>query len=483
MLTIDWAPNPKDSMPLYRQIIEYIKNKITLGEWPVHSKLPPQRRLAHILQVNRSTLTIALDELIADGLLATRAGSGTWVANNTWSILASTPTVNWNSYLDKGLYLPNLQIIQEINQAEFKPNMIRLGTGELSPEFYPKDMMRSVLRNLTERISSLGYEEPKGLFFLRQQICLYLRSFGINTSTSSIMIVSGALQALQLICSSLLPKDSTILLEKPSYLFSLKLFQSMNMQFSGIPLDNQGIELDPILFHKQHKNANLLYTIPCFHNPTGIVMTKQRRKDLIQLCQQEQLPVIEDDVYRELWLDSPPPLPLKALERDGLVLYIGSLSKSLSPGLRIGWIVGPEPVIERLADMKMQNDYGSSSLSQWAAAEWFASGMYQYHLEEVRKELRIRRETAYKSLETHFTDIATWQIPTGGFYIWLTLTHPLSMQKLFNLALNEGLLIHPGNIYDYLSNRHLRLSYSYASLAEIKEGLYRLSLIIKNIKM
>ncbi len=481
MLTIDWAPNPKDSMPLYQQITEYIKNKITLGEWPIHSKLPPQRKLAHIFQVNRSTLNNALDELIAEGLLETRVGSGTWVANNTWSVLASSPTVNWNSYLDKGLYLPNLQIIQEINQAEFKSNIIRLGTGELSPEFFPKDMMSAILRKLPERIHSLGYEEPKGLLFLRQQIRLYLRSLGIDTSASSIMIVSGALQALQLICSSLLPNDSTILLEKPSYLFSLKLFQSMNMHFSGIPLDQEGIELAPIAFQKQHKNANLLYTIPCFHNPTGIVMTKQRRRDLIHLCQQEQLPIIEDDVYRELWLDSPPPKPLKALEREGFVLYIGSLSKSLSPGLRIGWIVGPEPVIERLADVKMQNDYGSSSLSQWAAAEWFSSGLYQQHLNEVRKALRIRRDAACNILQTYFTDIATWQIPTGGFYIWLSLARPLSMQKLFNLSLNEGLLIHPGSIYDYLSNRHLRLSYSYASLSEMKDGLYRLSVIIRTL--
>jgi GntR family transcriptional regulator of abcA and norABC len=483
VLTIDWMPNNKDSLPLYRQIVAYIKNKITLGEWPIHSKLPPQRKLAAIFQVNRSTLTCALDELIADGLLESKTGSGTWVANNTWSVLASPSPVNWNSYLDKGIYLPNLHTIQEINQAEFKPNMIRLGTGELSPEFFPQAMMRSILKTLSKQITSLGYEEPKGLVFLRQQIRLYLRSFGIDTSTSSIMIVSGALQALQLICSSLLPKGSTILLEKPSYLFSLKLFQSMNMQFAGLPLDEEGIELAPIVFHKQNKNVNLLYTIPCFHNPTGILMTEQRRKDLINLCQQEQLPIIEDDVYRELWLDSPPSMPLKALESEGLVLYIGSLSKSLSPGLRIGWIVGPEPVIERLADIKMQNDYGSSSLSQWTAAEWFASGQYQKHLEEVRKSLRTRREIACRILQAHFSDIATWRIPTGGFYIWLTLTHPISMQKLFKAALIDGLLIHPGNIYDYLSNRHLRLSYSYASISDMEEGLYRLSVIIKNLNL
>ena len=481
MLSIDWMPNPKDAMPLYQQIKEYIKNKIAAGEWPINSKLPPQRTLAHIFQVNRSTLTIALDELIADGLLESKLGSGTWVANNTWSLLTSTLPVNWTSYLNRGIYLPNLHTVQEINHLEFNPKIIRLGTGELSPDIFPKAMMDSILRKLPNRIHSLGYEEPRGLPFLRQQISTYLSSFGINASPSSIMIVSGALQALQLICTSLLPKDSTILLESPSYLFSLKLFQSMNMNFCSIPLDEEGIEIAPISFHKKHKNTNLLYTIPCFHNPTGIIMTEKRRKSIIDLCQKEQLPVIEDDVYRELWLDTPPPTPLKALEKEGLVLYLGSLSKSLSPGLRIGWIVGPEPVIERLADIKMQNDYGSSSLSQWAAAEWFASGLYQIHLEEVRTQLRIRREVACNTLETHFSDIATWQIPKGGFYIWLILSQAISMQKLFKTALDNGLLIHPGHIYDPLSNRHLRLSYSYASLPEMENGLFRLSTLIRSL--
>ncbi|WP_378955688.1 PLP-dependent aminotransferase family protein [Pelosinus sp. sgz500959] len=481
MLSIDWRPNPKDSVPLYQQIFAYMKNKIASGEWPINSKLPPQRTLARLLGVNRSTLTIALDDLIADGLLESKIGSSTWVANNTWSLLASTPTTNWTSYLNKGLHLPNLQTIQEINHLEFNPKFIRLGTGELSPEIFPKGMMDSILERLPSRINSLSYEEPRGLPFLREQISIYLSSFGINVSPSSILIVSGALQALQLICASLLPKDSTILLERPSYLFSLKLFQSMNMDFCGIPLDEEGIELAPISFYKKQKNVNLLYTIPCFQNPTGITMTEKRRKDMINLCQKEQLPIIEDDVYRELWLDEPPPMPLKALEKEGLVLYLGSLSKSLSPGLRIGWIVGPEPVIERLADIKMQNDYGSSSLSQWAAAEWFSSGLYQKHLEDVRIQLRSRRATACKSLESYFSDIATWQIPTGGFYIWLVLNQAISMQKLFKEALENGLIIHPGNLYDTLANRHLRLSYSYATLAELESGLFRLSILIRNL--
>ena len=481
MLSIDWTPNKKASMPLYEQITTYIKRKIAIGEWSVNSKLPPQRLLARLFQVNRSTLITALDELIANGILESKRGSGTWVANNTWSLLTSKEPINWNTYVDGGTLFPNFDTVQEINRSEFNPNFIRLGTGELSPEMFPTDMMRVILSKLPNQIKSLGYEEPKGLLSLRQQISSYVMSFGIQASPASIMIVSGALQALQLICLGLLPKGSTILLEKPSYLFSLKSFQSMNINFSGIPLDNEGILLPPIAYQKKHTNASLLYTNPCFHNPTGILMTNKRRNDLINLCHEAQLPIIEDDVYRELWIDSPPPPPLKALEKSGLVTYIGSLSKSLSPGLRIGWIIGPEPVIERLADLKMQNDYGSSSLSQWAAAEWFVSGLYQRHLNQTRNQLKIRRDATCRLLDIYFSDIATWNIPQGGFYIWLKLDQPVSMQQLFKTAWNHNLLINPGNIYDYLSNQHLRISYAYASLPDLKDGLCRLSILIKSL--
>lgn len=481
MVTVDWLPNKSAPIPLYQQIIAYIRSKICTGDWPVNSKLPPQRDLARLFQVNRSTLATALDELIADGLLQSRIGSGIWVANNTWSVLTAAARVNWNSYVESGICLPNFPVIQEINRSEFNPAIIRLGTGELSPDLFPAAMMKSILGKLPDRIQSLGYEEPKGLLFLRQQLAVYLKSLGIHASPASIMIVSGALQALQLIFFGLLPKGATVLLEKPSYLFSLKLFQSMNMHFCGLPLDTEGLQPAPVAYQKQRGSASLLYTIPCFHNPTGTVMTEQRRKDILTLCRKEQLPILEDDVYRELWLDAPPPLPLKAHDRDGLVLYIGSFSKSLSPGLRIGWVAGPEPVIDRLADIKMQNDYGSSSLSQWAAAEWLASGFYQQHLEEVREQLRLRRAAALKALEDYFTDTATWQIPQGGFYIWLTLKQPVSLQKLFKRALEKGLLVNPGHVYDYLSNRHLRVSYSYAALSEIDEGLSRLAGIVREL--
>jgi GntR family transcriptional regulator, regulator for abcA and norABC len=481
MFSIDWKPNKSSPVPLHKQITEFMKEKISNGEWTIGYKLPPQRTLAKALEVNRSTVVTAYDELTAEGLIEGKTGSGTRVVNNTWNLLATAPPPDWSSYVNSGIHEPNLPTIQEINQAEFIPNIIRLGTGELSPDLMPGASMKQVFENLSTREISYGYEEPKGLLQLREQISSYLKTIGIQASPTSILIVSGALQALQLISVGLLHKGSTVLTEKPSYLNSLHVFQSANMELVGIPMDKEGIKANHIPQYKKQHKAALLYTIPSFHNPTGTLMTAERRDQLLNICQQEQLPLIEDDVYRELWFDEKPPKPLKAFDKSGLDLYLGSLSKTLSPGLRIGWIVGPEPVIEHLADIKMQTDYGSSSLSQWAAVEWFSSGFYDQHLNEIRKQLKIRRDFTLNTLNKYFSNIATWEKPSGGFYVWVRLLPSISIKKLFEMALAEGILLNPGNVYDNQADQYLRISYSFASLSNLEDGLSRLSIIIRRL--
>ncbi len=481
MFTTNWKPNKSSPVPLHKQITDFIKGKISNGEWTIGYRLPPQRTFAKELGVNRSTVVTAYDELIAEGLIEGKSGSGTRVINNTWNLLATNAPPDWNSYVKVGTHKPNLPTIQEINQAEFIPNIIRLGTGELSPDLIPSQTMKRILHQLSAKNISFGYEEPRGLLPLREQIANHLKTIGISTSPSSILIVSGALQALQLISIGLLHKGSTVLTEKPSYLHSLNVFQSAGMRLTGIPLDQEGLKANLIQQYKNQQKAALLYTIPSFHNPTGTLMSLERRKQILDTCQQEQLPLIEDDVYRELWIDEPSPKPIKAFDKQGLVLYLGSLSKSLSPGLRIGWMVGPESVVEHLADIKMQTDYGSSSLSQWAAVEWFSSGLYTKHLNEVREQLKIRRDFTLDTLDNYFSDIAVWEKPTGGFYIWLRLLPPISMRTLFELALSEGILLNPGNVYDSQAEQYLRISYSYASLPKIHDSLKRLSEIVKAI--
>jgi GntR family transcriptional regulator of abcA and norABC len=190
---------------------------------------------------------------------------------------------------------------------------------------------------------------------------------------------------------------------------------------------------------------------------------------------------VEDDIYRELWLDEMPPPPLKAMDKNGQVLYMGSLSKTLSPGLRIGWVAAPEPVIDRLADLKMQTDYGSSSLSQRVAEKWLSTGLYQKHMERVREQLRIRRNTALNTLDAHLSGLAEWNSPEGGFFIWLKVPSSIPIRSLYRQAILRKLLINPGSIYSDGPNHFIRISYAYASLGELQEGIFILGEEIRKL--
>ncbi|WP_410982725.1 PLP-dependent aminotransferase family protein [Bacillus cereus] len=472
----------KKQSPKYQQIMEYMKEKITNGEWPIGSKIPSQRKLAQIFDVNRSTVITALEELTADGLIQGKMGMGTIVVNNTWSLLAIDPPPNWDDYVKAGLHKPSKLMVQEINEAESNKKFIHLSKGELASDIFPLEAMQLVMQEVSKNLTVFGYEEPKGFLPLREAIRNYVKSFGIHVSPSSILIVSGALQALQLISIGLLHKGSTVLLEQPSYLYSLHVFQSAGMHLSGVSIDHQGIlPSDLSRRNKYTGEKTILYSIPSFHNPTGTLMSENRRKELIKVCEKEQLPIIEDDIYRELWIDESPPLPLKAMDKHGHVLHIGSLSKTLSPGLRIGWIIGPEPVIERLSDIKMQTDYGSSSLSQRVAAEWLSSGLYQEHVESVRAQLKVRRKAMIQALNMYCKNIAEWNVPSGGFFIWLKIKPKIPMRKLYSKALSKGILLNPGRIYEEESDQHIRLSYGFASVEDLTKGIYQLIEIVREL--
>ncbi|WP_276730138.1 PLP-dependent aminotransferase family protein [Bacillus sp. (in: firmicutes)] len=471
MTMSQWQPSRNSDIPLHRQIEQYMKNKILHGEWAVGTKIPSQRTLADMFQVNRSTVTAAIDELTSQGLLEGRSGGGTKVVNSTWSVLAAEPPLDWSNYVRSGIHHPNSSIIQDINQNEPRADIIRLGTGELSPGLLPADTMSRMFQKINPQALSLGYEQPKGNRQLREAVAEYLKGKQIHVSPSAILIVSGALQALQLISIGLLKRGSVILTEKPSYLQSLHVFQSSGMRLRGLPMDEEGIKAGLISSYRKQYGGQLLYTIPSFHNPTATVMSEQRRKEIIILSKKEQLPIIEDDAYGDLWLEEKPPQPLKAMDQNGNILYLGTFSKTVSPGLRIGWLAGPEPVIERLADIKMQTDYGSSGLSQWAAAEWLSRGYYEEHLSRIRRVLKQRRDAAIHFLKRYAGDIATWRIPAGGFYIWVTFHNTLPVSRFFHELLKQQVLVNPGSIYDGENRNSIRLSYSYASLADLETGI------------
>jgi len=478
---VDWVPDKGSKEPVYQQIVDYISKKISNGDWAIGYYLPSERILANKFEVNRSTVSEALDILKSYGLIDGKSGKGTVIASNTWSLMISSSEANWGNYVKSGYFKENLPTIQEINSMEFKEGMVRLGTGELSPQLYPSKMMKDILARLSQTITSLNYLEPLGLLELREILSERLNEKGIQCKPSNILITSGSLQALQLISVSILKQGLSVYTEAPSYIKSLQVFQSAGMRLIGINMDREGIQYWKIGREKKDKEDAILYTIPSFHNPTGIVMSAKRRRELFKFCIDNRLPVIEDDAYGDIWLEEEPPKPLKSLDEHGMIIYLGTISKALAPGLRIGWIVGSESIVNRLGDVKMQTDYGASSVSQWILKELLSNEYYEQYLKEMRIELKSRRDLMVSALDKYFKELAVWEIPKGGFYIWLILKRDVSMEKLFQVALKQGILLNPGGIYDFKKNNALRLSFSYIDKKDIMDNIKKLSDAVRNL--
>jgi GntR family transcriptional regulator of abcA and norABC len=473
---LDFQVDRSGKIPLYQQIYRFVKQKIERGEWISGTMLPPQRKWAEQLGVNRSTVVTAIEELRADGYVETIQGSKT-VVTNVWELLSRRSVLNWNSYIEAGFHRPNLETVQRINEVETDRSIIRLSTGETHPDFHLTTLIQRAFQTAPLRLS---YGEPKGSLQLRQTLVKTLARRGIEVSPECILIVSGALQALQLISIGILPPESNVYLEQPSYLFSLHVFQSAQIRLTGVETGEEGLNVNALArLVSQHPPA-LVYTNPTFHNPTGSVMSLTRRKELLAYCHQQGIPILEDEVYADLWLDEPPPPALKALDTQGQVLYIGSMSKVCAPGLRIGWLIGPEKIIDRLADIKMQTDYGSSSLSQHAVSFLLQHSAYEQHLARVRHMLKKRRDWLLTLLQQELSGLAQWNRPSGGFYVWLRPNVPVSIKILFERLLSEGILIHPGNIYQAQEDA-IRLSYVYASEREMAFGIARLAYWLRRL--
>jgi GntR family transcriptional regulator of abcA and norABC len=231
---IGWTPSRTDSRPVYRQIADYIREKILSGDWINAQKLPSQRELARIFGVNRSTISEAMQELAALGLTQTSFGGGTCVRRGDPQDSYPWATPDWRGYIEGGMLMENKPLLQIINSAEYRPGIIRLGTGEMSPSLYPAQRMKRVFTRLASRVSELSYLEPHGLYELRRALCGHLKQKGIDVTPANILIVSGVLQALQLISLCISVKSAKIFIESPFCFHQIMYFNIKKLKVPKI---------------------------------------------------------------------------------------------------------------------------------------------------------------------------------------------------------------------------------------------------------
>ncbi len=351
---------------------------------------------------------------------------------------------------------------------------------------FPAEEFRKVLQTVMRRdgFDALDYGAREGYGPLRESITHILASQGLQTRPENILITAGSQQALSLVSQVLLTPGDVILVESPTYAGALDLFRALDFQVIGVPVDDQGMQLDGLEKLLQQHHPKLIYTIPNFHNPTGTCLNSVRRRQLLVLADRYNIPVLEDDFVGDLRYEGRAQPALKALDPGGRVIYVSTFSKMLMPGLRVGFLVAEGPVYVALVDFKRVNELATSNLIQHALEAYVTVGRYQSHLHRSCQIFRKRRDIMVTAIQRYLPAGIHFEIPQGGLFIWLSLPKAMSSEELLPLAWEEGVDFAPGGPFfpeEITSSSWLRLNFVAQAPAEIEEGMKRLGKAIKRL--
>jgi GntR family transcriptional regulator, regulator for abcA and norABC len=279
----------------------------------------------------------------------------------------------------------------------------------------------------------------------------------------------------------LLKPGDAVAIEDPSYCFSLPLFQSAGLRTFLLPVDQHGINPDDLIsLHRKHR-IRMIFLNPNYQNPTGTILHPTRRKRILELSSEFGIPIIEDDPYSLTSFNGKVSSTLKSMDHNGNVLYVSSLSKIVASGLRIGWIIGPQPVIQRLADAKQQVDFGHSIFPQWVANQFLGSDHFYTHIHMLRKQLKQKRDRIISSLYDLLDDQIEFFIPEGGIHIWCKLNEPVNEHHLLEEAIKKGVVFVPGSILGSKKG-YVRFTFGRGETNLIQEGILRFADALKNVK-
>ena len=340
------------------------------------------------------------------------------------------------------------------------------------------DAVNAVLKREGRTLATYGLASgPQGYLRLREFIAAKLkRDAGIRCTADDILVVSGSLQALDLVNQSLLARGDTVIMEQETYQGSLNRLTKLGVNVVGIPLDHEGMRMDVLAsaladLKSRGITPKYIYTIPTVQNPTGTIMPEARRAELLKLSQQYGVPVFEDDCYADLIWDGKRPPAIYAMATDNSVIHIGSFSKSIAPALRVGYIVAPWAMLSRMLALK--TDAGSGALEQMVLAEYCAP-LFASHVPKLTRGLRAKLDTLMEALNEQFGTSAEFDDPKGGIFLWVKLPDNVDTLKLYQAALAAGVAINPGPEWStnkpYAGSR-LRLCFASPSHQQIREGI------------
>jgi len=368
-----------------------------------------------------------------------------------------------------------------------RPEVVSLAGGMPFVQALPVDMLtQTAVRVLTERGPvALQYGSGQGDVTLREQILEVVGEVGVTAHPDDIVVTTGSQMALDLVTRVFCDPGDVVLVESPSYVGALGVFRAYECDVIHVAMDDQG--LVPVALSEAitrvraaGKKVKLIYTIPSFHNPAGVTQGPQRRAEILAIAQREGIALLEDDPYGLLGFEGEPPRAIRADDAEG-VIYLGSFSKTIASGLRVGWAIAPHGVREKLVLAAESAVLCPSNYAQLTVSEYLATQPWREQIKVFREVYRERRDALLESLQAYMPEGTTWTIPAGGFYSWLTLPTGLDATSMLPRAVAALVAYVPGTGFyvDGQGRQNLRLSYCYPEPDRIREGVRRLATVVE----
>ena len=373
--------------------------------------------------------------------------------------------------------------IRELLKITEHPEIISFAGGLPAPELFPVTAIAKANDDVlcSEGTASLQYSTSEGWSPLREWIARRMQQKGIAANADRVLITSGSQQGIDLIGKVFLDAGDSVVVENPCYLAALQAFSGYEASFIAIDSDDDGMRVDLLENALEHSNPKLIYVVSEFSNPRGTTLTQERRQKLIDLSARYQIPILEDNPYGELRYAGECPQSLAALDTNGLVVHVSTFSKTLSPGMRLGWLVAPDEVFQAVVVAKQASDLHTNTLVQRAVARLLETFDYDGHVANLCKVYGERCRRMLSALERYFPSEIKWTEPDGGLFLWVELPEQLSADELFEEAIAERVAFVPGTSFFACEKRSnfIRLNFSNQNPEMIDEGIKRLANVVK----
>jgi len=386
-------------------------------------------------------------------------------------------TTNWELQYAQRTQAMTSSIIRDLLKLTQQPDVISFAGGLPAPELFPIREFKEACAYILEHdgARALQYGPTDGYPPLKEFLVEKMQKYGVPAEMENVLITNGSQQALDLIGKVFINRGDVIVTEAPTYLGALQAWNLFGPRYVTVPSDDDGMQVDKLEEILKREKVKFIYVLPNFHNPAGVTLAEERRYRLVEIAGKYGVPIIEDDPYGELRFEGRDLVPIIVLHKEN-VIYLSTFSKTLAPGIRLGWVTAPGRVIDRLIMAKQAADLHTSTFVQMVANDICQRGILKRHVQIIRKVYKERRDVMLAAMEEFFPKGVTWTRPQGGMFLWVRLPEKVDAAKLLRVALEEKVAFVPGAAFFPNGGGHntMRLNYSNASPEMIREGIRRL---------